>query len=41
VTFHFVLEAGMCENSDCPTEVQVDLPATVTIRSKHRPAIVN
>ena len=41
VTFHFVLDPGTCANSDCPTEVQVDLPGTVTIRSKHRPAIVN
>ena len=41
VTVHYVLEPGMCGNSDCPTEFQFDLPATVTIRSKHRPAIVN
>jgi hypothetical protein len=41
VTFHFVLDPGMCASTDCPSEIQVDLPATITIRSKHRPAIVN
>jgi TonB family protein len=41
VSFHFVFEPGMCSSSDCPSEVRVDLPATVTIRSKRRPAIVN
>lgn len=41
VIFRFVLEAGTCGKTECPAEVQVDLPATVTIRSKHRSAIVN
>lgn len=41
VTFRYVLDPGLCANSDCPTEFEFDLPATVTIRSKHRPAIVN
>lgn len=41
ITVHYVLEPGLCGNSECPTEFQFDLPATVTVRSKHRPAIVN
>jgi hypothetical protein len=34
VTFLFVLEKGMCPLGPfCPTEVEIDLPATITIRS--------
>ena len=41
VILHYVLEAGMCADSDCPSTFQFDLPSTVTIRANHRPAIVN
>jgi Gram-negative bacterial TonB protein C-terminal len=41
ITFHFILDPGMCDKSDCPTEVQIDLPGEITMRAKHMPAIVN
>lgn len=41
VTFRFVLDPGLCDASDCPNDVQFDAPATITIRSRHRQAIVN
>jgi TonB family protein len=40
-TFVFVLEAGVCELSQCPNEIQVDLPSTITITSKPARAIIN
>jgi|SRR5579862_311334 len=41
VVFVFVLEIGPCEIDQCPSELQVDLPDTVTIKSRHARAIVN
>jgi hypothetical protein len=40
VTFTFVL-SGECDISNCPSEVQIDLPDSVTVRSKMPRAIVN
>ena len=40
-TFVFVLEKGACDLDRCPNEIQVDLPATVTIKSKPAKAIIN
>src|ERR1035441_1940413 len=34
VTFVFVLEKGICDIDQCPNDLQIDLPGTVTIRSK-------
>lgn len=41
VTFVFVLEKGICDIDQCPNDLQIDLPGTVTIRSKLARAIVN
>ncbi len=41
VVFVFVLENGLCEIDQCPNDFQVDLPDTVTIKSKQARAIVN
>jgi hypothetical protein len=41
VTFVFVLESGLCELNECPNNIQIDLPTTVTIKSKSARAIIN
>lgn len=42
VRFTFTLLDGQCDpGRDCPSEFQIDLPSSVTITSKHLPAIVN
>lgn len=40
VTFVFELMTGSCEMSQCPNEVQIDLPV-ITIRSQQARAIIN
>jgi hypothetical protein len=40
VAFQFVLE-GQCESSRCPTEFIVDLPDSVTVRTKAAAPIIN
>lgn len=40
VTFTFVL-SGECDISSCPSEVQIDLPDSVTVSSKMPRAIAN
>jgi hypothetical protein len=40
VTFVFEMMTGSCELSECPNEVEIDLPV-ITIRSKRARAIVN
>jgi hypothetical protein len=41
VLYIFVLENGLCDIGQCPNDFQVDLPGTVTIKSKYARAIVN
>jgi hypothetical protein len=41
VIFLFVLEGGMCDLSSCPNDIQIDLPATITVKSKPARAIIN
>ncbi|HUI79417.1 MAG TPA: energy transducer TonB [Bryobacteraceae bacterium] len=41
VTFVFVLEKGICDIDQCPNDLQIDLPGTVTITSKPVRAVVN
>lgn len=40
VVFQFLLE-GQCESSRCPTEFVVDLPDSVTVRTKAAAPIIN
>jgi TonB family protein len=39
--FVFEFEKGACEIDSCPNDIQVDMPANVTIRSKPARAIIN
>lgn len=42
VSFVFVLSKDICPVSECPSEVEIDLPTKVTIRSNtNRPIYVN
>jgi hypothetical protein len=41
VTFVFALDNGICDIDPCPSDLQIDLPGTVTIKSKRARAIVN
>jgi TonB family protein len=41
VTFVFVLEKESCDLDRCPNDIQIDLPNTVTIKSKPARAIIN
>jgi hypothetical protein len=42
VSFAFVLSKDICQISECPSEVEIDLPNKVTIRSNtNRPVYVN
>jgi TonB family protein len=41
VAFNFVLDSGSCDYSQCPNDIQIDLPGTVTIKSKHAPPMIN
>lgn len=41
VSFVFVLEKELCDIDRCPNDFQVDLPGTVTVKSKQARAIVN
>ena len=34
VSFVFVLSKDLCDTSECPSDIQIDLPSTVTISSK-------
>jgi hypothetical protein len=41
VTFIFVIENGPCYIDECPSNLQIDLPGTVAIKSSPARAIVN
>jgi hypothetical protein len=41
VTFRFVLDAGACDGAGCADDFQLDLPSTITIRSKRRKPMAN
>jgi hypothetical protein len=41
VTFIFVIENAPCNIDECPSNLQIDLPGTVTIKSSPARAIVN
>jgi len=41
IVFRFVLTRQQCEVSRCQTEVQVDLPSSITIRSESARAMIN
>lgn len=41
VTFVFVLEEGECGIDECPSDIQIDLPSTITVKSEYARAIVD
>jgi TonB family protein len=41
VKFVFVLESGECTISECPNDLEFDLPATLIVRSKYAKPIIN
>ena len=41
VTFAFQLLDDVCEAECCPSELEVDLPRTVTVRAKQMPASID
>lgn len=41
ISFRFILDPGLCGDSDCPQSFSFDSPDTITIRSVHRKAIVD
>lgn len=41
VNFVFELMSGSCDISQCPSDLQIDLPDTITLRTKQALAIIN